>query len=170
MEEEVELVHYKWGGNPTHANVSILPNGKDIEYIVIDHIEKRVNEKVNGQIKNGFVAVFETNPYTTLGLWLNDTNKRILVKKAGVKETEILKIKHLPVRLTYEDTKQFGWGLRVSKLPPVIPTTTPPKKETLTDQHENWAKCIAHIKGGGSIEDLKKKYEISPATEIKLKN
>ena len=73
--EEVELVHYKWGGNPTHANVSILPNGKDIEYIVIDHIEKRVNEKVNGQIKNGFVAVFETNPYTTLGLWLNEINK-----------------------------------------------------------------------------------------------
>ena len=61
----------------------------------------------------------------------------------------------------------MGWGLRISKLPPTIPA--PQKKEVLTDQHENWAKCVAHIKGGGSVEDLKKKYEISPATEIKLK-
>ncbi len=163
MEEEVELVHYKWGGNPTHANVSILPNGKDIEYIVIDHIEKRVNEKVNGQIKNGFVAVFETNPYTTLGLWLNETNKKILIKKAGVKETEILKIKHLPVRLTYEDTKQFGWGLRISKLPPTIPPV-------LNQQHPNWDKCVAFVKSGGKVNDMRSKYIISAEIENILKN
>ena len=169
MEEPIRR-HIRCGGKLTHSGVEILPNGKDIEYIVIERIEFKEKENVNGKEISAFLAYFAPNPYATLPMVLNSTNKKLLCKLAGKDEWHLEDIKNFPVRLTKEETRQMGWGLRISKLPPVIPTTTPAKKDTLTDQHENWAKCVAHLKGGGSIEDLKKKYEISPATEIKLKN
>ena len=168
MEEEPIRRHIRCGGKLTHSGVEILPNGNDIEYIVIERIEFKEKEKINGKEQDSFVAYFSPNPYTKLPMVLNRSNKILLCKQAQVDEWHLEDIKNFPVRLTKEETGQMGWGLRISKIRPTIPA--PAKKETLTDQHENWAKCIAHIKGGGSIEDLKKKYEISPATEIKLKN
>lgn len=168
MEEEPIRRHIRCGGKLTHSGVEILPNGKDIEYIVIERIEFKEKEKINGKEQDSFVAYFAPNPYTKLPMVLNSGNKKLLCKQTQVDEWHLEDVKNFPVRLTKEETSQMGWGLRISKIRPTIPT--PPKKEILTDQHENWAKCVAHIKGGGSIEDLKKKYEISPATEIKLKN
>ncbi len=162
---EEKLIHYKWGGNPTHADVSMLPNGNDIEYIVIDHIEARENEKINGQTKNAFVAVFQKNPYTELGMVLNKKNKEILLKLARKGEWELLTIKNLPVRLTKENTS-LGYGLRISKLPAKIPAApAPAKKPELTE--DKVASAVEFLKTK-SMDELREYYTVSEEMEKRL--
>lgn len=162
---EEKLIHYKWGGNPTHADVSMLPNGNDIEYIVIDHIEARENEKINGQTKNAFVAVFQKNPYTELGMVLNKKNKEILLKLARKGEWELLTIKNFPVRLTKENT-QLGYGLRISKLPAKTPAApAPAKKPELTE--DKVASAVEFLKTK-SMDELREYYTVSEEMEKRL--
>ena len=70
-----QKIHYTAGGNPSHAGIWILPEGNDIEHIVIDHIEYRTNEKINGVERDAFIAIFKKNPYTELPMVLNKLNK-----------------------------------------------------------------------------------------------
>lgn len=117
-----EKKHYKAiVGNPTHAGTFILPEGKDIEYIVIDRIEERRGENVGGVKKDGAFAIFKPNPYTNLPFMLNVTNAKTLCFLAKKTPYELLDIKDLPVRLTSESTR-IGEGLRVSKIPATPPT------------------------------------------------
>lgn len=175
--------HYTAGGNPSHAGVFILPDGKNID-MVIDHIEWREREIINGREDSKFIAIFKKNPYTDLPMVLNKVNKERLLKLANKGSWDILDIKDLPITLTWEPTK-VGDGLRISKIPPVLTkhgaaapttqattaTTQQPtaKKETLTTAHENFAKSVSYLKGGGNIDELKKRFEISSAMEETLK-
>ena len=170
--------HYTAGGNPSHAGVFILPDGKNID-MVIDHIEWREREIINGREDSKFIAIFKKNPYTDLPMVLNKVNKERILKLANKGSWDILDIKDLPITLTWEPTK-VGDGLRISKTPPryTPPTaTTKPatttaeatKKPSLTTSHENFSKCVAHLKGGGKIADLREKYEISEIMEETLK-
>lgn len=161
---EEKLIHYKWGGTPTHADVSILPNGNEIEYIVIDHIEARENEKINGQTKNAFVAVFQKNPYTELGMVLNKKNKEVLLKLAKKGEWELLTIKNFPVRLTKENT-QLGYGLRISKLPAKVPVAPVKVKPAITE--ENFDKAVEFLKTK-TMDELKGFFDISEEMEKRL--
>ena len=160
--EDSKLLHYKWGGNATHADVSILPNGNDIEYIIIDHIEAREGEMINGVKKDSFVAIFKENPYTKLPMVLNKVNKDRLLKLAQQDEWHLLFIKNFPVRLTYESTK-LGNGLRISKLPPTMPTA--PKKAVLTEDKLETAKKFLETKTMAELEGF---YEISEEMKAKL--
>jgi len=168
-EEKQDLLHFKWGGNPSHSDVSILPNGQDISFIVIDHIEAREDEMVNGVKKDMFVAVFKDNPYTKLPMALNKVNKERLLKLAGQDEWHLLAIKNLPVRLTYEPTK-LGNGLRISKLPPTIPSSTTnnaqgPSKKVLDDTMLTSANKFLETK---TIAELEQYYVISEEMKAKL--
>lgn len=158
---EKKLRHIRLGGNLTHAGVEMLPNGNDIPSIIIKSVAFEEGIKINGRNGDAFVATFAPNPYTTLPMILNSGNKKLLCKLAGKDEWHIEEIENFPVRLTREKTP-MGWGLRISKQPPMI-------KDVLTEEHKNWGLCIEHIKKGGKVDDLRVKYEISPATEIKLK-
>lgn len=179
--------HYKQiVGNPTHAGTFILPEGRDIEYIVIDRIEERKGENVAGQKKDGAFAIFKPNPYTNLPMMLNVTNAKTLCFLAKKTPYELLDIKDLPVRLTSEHTR-IGEGLRISKIPakvpqqapkppakpapakpaepapapvaaPPKPTPPPVKKEELTTSHKNYPTCVNYVRNGGDINDLEKKY------------
>ena len=176
-------MHYTAGGNPSHAGVFILPDGKNID-VIIDHIEWREKEKINGKESSKFIAIFKKNQYTDLPMVLNKENKQRILKLANKGSWEILDVKNLPVTLTWEPTK-IGDGLYISKIPPVVPkqvaaapttqattaTTQQPtaKKETLTTAHENFAKSVSYLKGGGNIDELKKRFEISSAMEETLK-
>jgi len=155
--------HIRCGGKLTHSGVEILPNGKDIEYIVIERIEFKEKENVNGKEISAFLAYFAPNPYATLPMVLNTTNKKLLCKLAGKDEWHLEDIKDFPVRLTREETRQMGWGLRISKLPPTIPPV-------LNQQHPNWDKCVAFVKSGGKVNDMRSKYIISTEIENILKN
>ena len=62
---EAQKRHYRTGGKITHAGCEILPNGKDIEYIVISHIKFFEEHNVGGRKEeNVWVAYFAPNPYT----------------------------------------------------------------------------------------------------------
>lgn len=163
---EQQKKHFKQlVGTPTHAGAWILPGGRDIEYIVIDRIEERKGENVNGSKKDVTVAVFKPNPYTTMDMILNVTNAGELCKQAKVNSWCLLDIKNQPVRLTYAETSK-GDGLRISKLPAKQPTATQPKAKpeipaTAVDK-------AAEFLLTGTIEKLRESYTISAEMEKKL--
>lgn len=173
-------IHYRHGGKLTHTGCEILPNGKDIEHIVIEKVELKEAEEVGGRREqNIWIATFAPNPYTKLPMVLNATNRKRLSKLA--KTPYINLIKNFPVRLTQEECRdaQDGgttWGLRISKIPAVAPkampqnqqptTTQAPsvtqkEKQELTSKHPDWAKAIDYIAGGATIEQLEVRYVIS---------
>ncbi len=162
---EEQKIHYTAGANSSHAGVFILKGGKDIEYIVIDHIEWREKEKVNGVEKPSFVAIFKPNPYTKLPFLLNKTNKERLLKLAKVGSFDLLSVRDFPVRLTFEPTN-VGDGLRISKLPAKIPAApTPAKKPELTE--DKVASAIEFLKTK-SMDELKQFYNVSEEMERRL--
>lgn len=159
-----QKIHYTAGRNATHCGVEILIGGNDIEYIVIDHIEYRENEKINGTEKSAFVAIFKQNPYTNLPMVLNKVNKERLMKAARVGSFDLLTIKDFPVRLTYESTN-VGDGLRISKLPAKAPAQKA-KPELTQDKFDSAVEYLR--KDGSTIETLKQSYTIPSEMEKKL--
>lgn len=161
-------------GTPTHAGVFILPDGNDIEYIVIDHLEEKKSEVVNGVkkgevvggvVKDCVVAYFKPNPYTNLGMVMNVTNADRLCKLAKKTSWQLLEIRDIPVRLTSEPSSK-GDGLRISKTPPRIPAAPAPKKKPeITDA--NFDKAVEFLKTK-SMEELRGFYEVSAEMEKRL--
>ena len=164
--EDQRNIHYRVGGKLTHCGVECLPQGKDIERIIIARIEYKESEMINGRTENGvWVAHFAQNPYTNLPLILNATNRKRLVKLFPECDGYLARLENVPVRLTREKTRdvQDGgetWGLRISKIPaaeaPAAPA--PAKKKVITEDKVqavvDWA-----LKEGLGIEDIAKKYD-----------
>lgn len=165
-------IHYRTGGRLTHAGCEMLPSGKDIEYIVIERIEFKDSENVGGRTEqNVWVAHFAKNEYTKLPMVLNATNRKRIAKLFPDVEGCINLLKNIPVRLTREKTRdvQDGgetWGLRISRIPAKKPTA--PKKETLTEKHPNWNKCVEWLVKGNDLEALRGKYDITKEVEEAL--
>ena len=170
--EEVKGTHWRTGGKLSHAGCEMLPQGKDIEYIVIERIEFKEREEVSGRIEKGvWVAYFAPNPYTKLPMILNSTNRKRIAKRFPECNDYIDTLKNIAVRLTREKTRdaQDGgetWGLRISKSAPTLPQA--PKKEVLTAQHAKWPNCVEWIAGGNDIASLRARYDISKEVEEQL--
>ena len=152
----------------------MLPNGKDIEYIVIERIEFKESENIGGRTEQGvWIAYFAKNEYTNLPMVLNSTNRKRIAKLFPQVEGCINLLKNIAVRLTREKTRdvQDGgetWGLRISRMPAKKPTA--PKKDVLSKEHPNWTKCVAWLVGGKDIEALRSKYQITKEVEDILWN
>lgn len=121
---EEKGIHYRVGGKLTHCGCEVLPNGQDIERIVIERIEYKETEKINGRVEtNVWVAHFAPdNGYTSLPFVLNSTNRKRIAKLYPDCNGYINLLKNVPVRLTRErcrDVQDGGdtWGLRISKEP-----------------------------------------------------
>lgn len=142
MEQNQENIHYRTGGKLTHCGVECLPNGNDIERIVIERIEYKDNESINGRVEQGvWIAYFAPNPYTSLPFILNATNRKRLVKQFPECDGYPARLKNIAVRLTKERTRdvQDGgetWGLRISKTPAsaAAPAAATAKKSIRADQ------------------------------------
>ena len=179
MSEE-KGIHYRIGGKLTHAGCEILPDGKDIPYIVIAKIEYKESEEVGGRTEKGvWIATFAPNPYTKLPMVLNSTNRKRIAKRSGTETINL--VKNIAVRLTKEkcrDVHDGGetWGLRISKSDPVQPQTqsqgqtqtSEAKKPILDERHPRWAECVEYIKKGNTVDALRTKYEVSEETAQKL--
>jgi hypothetical protein len=170
--EEMKGTHWRTGGKLSHAGCEMLPQGNDIEYIVIERIEYKEREEVNGRIEKGvWVAYFAPNPYTKLPMILNSTNRKRIAKRFPKCNDYIDTLKNIAVRLTREKTRdvQDGgetWGLRISKSAPTLPQA--PKKEVLTTSHAKWVNCVEWIAGGNDIASLRARYDISKEVEEQL--
>ena len=161
--EDQRNIHYRKGGKLTHCGVECLPDGKDIERIIIARIEYKESEMINGRTENGvWVAHFAPNPYTDLPFILNATNRKRLVKQFPECDGYPARLENIAVRLTKEKTRdvQDGgetWGLRISKIP-AAPEAAPAKKKVITaDKVQvivDWAK-----KERLDIDGIAKKYD-----------
>lgn len=166
--EDQRNIHYRVGGRLTHCGVECLPDGKDIERIIIARIEYKESEMINGRTENGvWVAHFAQNPYTSLPFILNATNRKRLVKLFPECDGYIARLENIPVRLTREKTRdvQDGgetWGLRISKIPASEAPTTPAtagKKVVTEDKIDavvNWARSK-----GFTFDAVAEKYDFA---------
>lgn len=165
--EDQRNIHYRTGGRLTHCGVECLPNGKDIERIIIARIEYKESEMINGRTENGvWVAHFAQNPYTSLPMLLNATNRKRLVKLFPECDGYPARLENVAVRLTKERTRdvQDGgetWGLRISKIP-ASPETAAQKKVITEDKVAvivEWAQ-----KSGKTVDDIAQLYDFESDT------
>lgn len=157
-------IHYRTGGTISHAGIEVLPAGKDIEYIVLESIEFKESEQINGRKQAGvWIGHFAKNPYTSLPWVINSTNRRRLAKLFPECEGYLARLHNVAIRLTKEKTRdpQEGgecWGLRVSLIPAKQPEA-PAKKAIQESQIQtivDWAK-----KNGYGIAQIAEKYDFS---------
>ena len=161
-------IHYRVGGRLTHCGVECLPQGKDIERIVISRIEFKDSEMINGRREEGvWVAYFAENPYTNLPFILNATNRKRLVKLYPECDGYLARLENVAVRLTKEEARdvQDGgttWGLRISKIPASPEKATkaakPAEKKVIPEDKVEaiveWAR-----KNGFGIDEIAEKYD-----------
>lgn len=165
--ENQENIHYRVGGKLTHCGVECLPQGQDIPRIVIERIEYKDKESINGRVEEGvWIAHFAPNPYTNLPLILNSTNRKRIVKQFPECDGYLARLKNIAVRLTKErcrDVQDGGetWGLRISKLPAAEETAPAPAQKKSIQESQiqtivDWAK-----KNGYGIEKIAEKYDFA---------
>ena len=157
-------IHFRTGGNITHAGIEVLPSGKDIEYIVLESIEFKERERINGRNQDGvWIGHFAPNPYTSLPWVINSTNRRRLAKLFPECEGYLARLRNVAIRLTKEKTRdpQDGgecWGLRVSLIP-AKKSDAPAKKviqESPISAVVDWAR-----KNGLNIDNIAEKYDFA---------
>lgn len=173
MTTQQKGVHYRVGGKIEYSGVEILPQGKDIECIVISKIIFHPELKVAGSTnKKVWVAHFAPNPYTDRPMILNSTNRSTLNALFNPEFGYLNLLTNIPVRLTQAPTKNVKdgtqtMGLRISKTPA---TTTPKKKPELTPTHTHWSKAVDYVKDGKDRAFLEAHFTISnPIWEQLLK-
>lgn len=160
--ENQENIHYRVGGKLTHCGVECLPQGQDIPRIVIERIEYKETEEINGRKENGvWIAHFAPNPYTKLPLILNATNRKRLIKQFPECDGYPARLKNIAVRLTKErcrDVQDGGetWGLRISKMPAAEAVAKKAIQENQIQTIVDWAK-----KNGYGIEKVAEKYDFA---------
>lgn len=163
---EEKKLHWRTGSKITHAGVEILPNGADIPRIMIDHLEFHEESiNVGGRSQAGvWEIVFEKNPYTEMRMVANSTNRKRLAHLFPECEGYISELKHVPVRLTKELTRDPSdgsqvYGLRISKIPAEAEQKPVEKKKLAMEKVEavvKWAKG----KGYG-MPEVGKYYEMT---------
>lgn len=170
MAEEL-LKHYRYGGKLTHIGCEVLPSGNPIN-VVIDRIAWVEKEQVNGESKPSWIAYFKPNPYFSLPMVLNATNKKRLARLSGTPYLET--VKNLPVTLCQEMDKAIGggkdWGLRISQIAPKVTAQGTAIKNKLTPESSNWASVVAWAQiEGNNIEAVWAKYDVTPEDQVKFK-
>lgn len=160
-------IHYRTGGTISHAGIEVLPSGKDIEYIVLESIEFKESEQINGRKQSGvWIGHFAPNPYTSLPWVINSTNRRRLAKLFPECEGYLARLHNVAIRLTKEKTRdpQEGgecFGLRVSLIPAKQPEA--PKRKSIQENQVqtivDWAK-----KNGKTIDDIAALYDFDSET------
>jgi hypothetical protein len=175
-------VHYREGSKATHAGCEILPEGKDIEIVIVS-IDFKQTETVAGRTEtNVWVANFAPNPYTKLPMILNATNRKRLVKLFPECQGYLNQLVNVAVRLTKEVCRDpnggLTEGLRVSTIParqPQVAAPTPapaaqpqpaaqPEKKVLTADSVD--KIVAWMKSKKkTIEDVKAAYVVPEEIE-----
>lgn len=169
--EDQRNIHYRVGGKLTHCGVECLPQGKDIERIIIARIEYKESEVINGRTENGvWVAHFADNPYTKLPLILNATNRKRLVKLYPECDGYLARLENVAVRLTKEKTRdvQDGgetWGLRISKIPAAAEAPAPAPAARKVIQEDQVQKIVDWAKQNKlGIDQISDKYDFASDT------
>ena len=153
-------IHWKKVFDSDYLGACDLEDGKDLK-ATIQSVEVRRIKNTSGTEEERNVAIFSDKAVKPM--ILNVTNCKILKKFAG--SPYIQDWKNLSVLIYIKkDVKAFGditEGLRIRDY-------QPKGRESLTPKHQAWTNAVEFVKGGKSIDDIKKKYDLTEANEKKL--
>lgn len=162
MENKETKIHWKKVFNSDYLGSCDLEDGKDLKCIIKSVTVQEV-KNTDGKKQNRNVATFTDEKIKPM--ILNVTNCKIIKKFA--KSNYIQDWVNIPIQIYIkDDIKAFGdvtEGLRIRETQPAI------NKPSLIPSMPAWQNVVEHLKKGGSIDDVKKKYTISPENEKLLK-
>jgi hypothetical protein len=155
--------HWKKVFNSDYLGSCDLEDGKDIK-LVIKHVTVQEVKNNDGKKQNRNVATF-TDP-NIKPMILNVTNCKTIKKFSGSKFIDDWN--NIPIQVyVKDDIRAFGdvtEGLRIREIQPKM------DKPVLSPNVQAWQKAIEYLKGSGTIEGIKKKYELSSENEELLKS
>ena len=135
---------------------------KDVE-------EKKVYNPNKNKEELSVIMTFQNHP---CGMFLNTTNKKVLIKLFGTSDTDQYKGKN--ITLITKMIRVRGEEMEAVRIADTLPTQPAPpqatKKEILNELHKGWEPACEAIKNGSvTIEQITKKYELTAETVEKLK-
>lgn len=158
----MEKIHWKKVFNSDFLGSCDLEDGKDLKAVIKNVLVKKV-KNTDGKEQDRNVAYF-TDP-NLKPMVLNATNCKVVKKFA--KSPYINDWNNVPVQIYIkDDVRAFGdvtEGLRIRDFQPVM------QKPKLSPSSTAWNHAITYLKGEGTIEEIKKKYDLSASDEEKLK-
>jgi hypothetical protein len=139
-----------------------LEDGKDLKAI-IKSVSVKLVKGPDGKEQDRNVATFvDANLKPMI---LNATNCKLIKKFA--KSVFINDWNNIPIQIyVKDDIKAFGEVTEGLRIRPTQPAMNKPK---LTPKIQAWDKAILFLKGTGTIEQIKDKYDLSPEDEETLK-
>lgn len=159
--------HWKKNIDTDWIGCYVLPNGQDI-VVTLLRVEFKKGVKVAGKKQDKYIAYFAPNPHFDKPMLLNKTNLRRVELLTGTPLIENWANLNIKVTIGQEMDKCIGggedWALRIKAQKPVL---TLPKLEIGTPNFEG---CKNALKSGYTVEQMRKKYEISKEVEEALNN
>ncbi len=153
--------HWKKVFNSDYLGSCDLEDGKDLK-AVIKSVSIQEVKGTEGKKQNCNVAVF-TDPKIK-PMILNATNCKTVKKFA--KTPFIEDWKNIPVQIyVKDDIKAFGETTEGLRIRPVQPNMSKPK---LIPGCQAWPGAVNFLKGEGTLDKIRERYELSPENEIKL--
>ena len=142
----------------------------EIKTLNIKIVEQRkVFNPTSNKEELSLVMFFNNYP---LGMFVNVTNAKMLIKLFGTSETDNYKGKNISLKTTKIRVKgETIDAVRIAdKLPPqTAPQTAPPQKVELNEAYSGWDAAVnALIAKTITIEVIKQKYILTPENEQKL--
>lgn len=158
----MEKTHWKKVFNSDFLGSCDLEDGKDLKAVIKNVVVKKV-KNTDGKEQDRNVAYF-TDP-AIKPMVLNATNCKVVKKFA--KSPYINDWNNISVQIYIkDDVRAFGdvtEGLRIRDFQPVM------SKPKLNPSSPAWNHAVTYLKGDGTIEEIKKKYDLSESDEEKLK-
>lgn len=155
----MEKTHWKKVFNSDYLGSCDLEDGKDLKAIIQSVSIKEV-KGTEGKKQNCNVAVF-TDPKLK-PMILNATNCKVVKKFAGTPFIEDWK--NIAVQIyVKDDIKAFGELTEGLRIRPTQPNLTKPK---LIQGSTAWNNAVTFLKGSGSLDKIKERYDISEVEEL----
>ena len=140
-----------------------LEDGKDLKAVIKSVTVKNVKGP-DGKEQERNVAIF--TDANLKPMILNATNCKLIKKFAG--SVFINDWNNVPIQIyVKDDIKAFGEVTEGLRIRPTQPVMSKPK---LTPKNQAWPKAIEFLKGAGTMDAIKTRYEISKEDEETLKD
>lgn len=163
MEKSEVKTHYRKVFKSDHLGIADLEDfleEKVILVFTIAYVKQEIGVQVAGK-KGSFNIAYFVEPIKPLVL--NATNSKVVKSLAGGSPF-VEDWKNISVELYIDPTvklmKETVGGVRIKEgvkpLPELLPTSI------------SYPNAVTHIRGGGSIDDIKKKFTISEATQKQI--
>jgi hypothetical protein len=154
--------HWKKVFNSDYLGSCDLEDGKDLKAI-IKSVSVKLVKGTDGKEQDRNVAVF--TDANIKPMILNATNCKLIKKFA--KSVFINDWNNIPIQIyVKDDIKAFGEVTEGLRIRPSQPAMNKPK---LIPTSQAWPKAIEFLKGTGTIEQVKEKYDLTAKDEETLK-